>query len=221
VDQATYTDTDISEFSFEEFIDFLFDRDIPPPTEKWNPWYWHAEIMFDPQRVYSYYTQLFRQPRFLLARFSKTQLDEGFWGIQSDNLRCSVRLLIWNTDLPLSNREQCVRTMVNLFRDLFAIEPLDTAVQMWWDSLCYDWHCGNRSRLRGGEDLSMQNVMFESLVEILAMDSEHCQDAALHGLGHLHHPATEQIIQSYLAQHPSLDKNRRDYALAAARFKVL
>lgn len=65
----------------------------------------------------------------------------------------------------------------------------------------------------------MQNVMFESLVEILALDSEHCQDAALHGLGHLHHPATEQIIQSYLAQHPSLDKNRRDYALAAARFK--
>ena len=79
MDQATYTD--ISEFSFEEFVDFLFDRDIPPETEKWNPWYWHAEIMFDPQRVCSYYTKLFRQPRFLLTRFSKTQLDEGFWGI--------------------------------------------------------------------------------------------------------------------------------------------
>ena len=96
---------------------------------------------------------------------------------------CSVYLLIWNTDLPLSAREQCVRSMVNLFRDLFATEPLDSAVQMWWDSLCYDWHCGNRSRLRGGEDLSMQNVMFDTLVEILALDSEHCQGAALHGLG--------------------------------------
>ena len=27
---------------------------------------------------------------------------------------------------------------------------VDTSVHMWWDSLCYSWHCGNRKRERGG-----------------------------------------------------------------------
>jgi len=94
-------------------------------------------------------------------------------------------------------------------------------MEMWWDALCYDWHCGNKKRERGGEDRSMQDVMFETLRSILAQDSEICHGAALHGLGHLHHPDTKQLIDVYLTQHPALKKEWRDYALAAARFEVL
>ena len=53
--------------------------------------------------------------------------------------------------------------MFHLFERLFAHDPLDTAVQMWWDSLAYDWHCHNRSRENGGADRRMQDVMFETL----------------------------------------------------------
>jgi hypothetical protein len=194
---------------------------VPPKKTKYNPWYWNTEVTFDPQRVCDYYVRLFRQPGFLLERFSKGQLEQGFWAIQVENLECSAHVVIWNSSLPFPARQACVRSMLDLFRGLFAVEHLDTSVQMWWDSLCYDWHCGNRDRRRGGEDLSMQDTMFEALASILDLDSEFCQYAALHGLGHLHHPDTEQLVQRYLNGHPALTTTQREYALAAARFEVL
>jgi hypothetical protein len=111
--------------------------------------------------------------------------------------------------------------MFHLFERLFSAEPLETSANMWWDSLCYDWHCGNRSRDRGGEDQLMQDVIFETLTKILALDSVACQTAALHGFGHLHHPSTEQIIGAYIRGKPKIDPELKEYALAAARFSVL
>ena len=67
----------------------------------------------------------------------------------------------------------------------------------------------------------MQDVMFETISAILFLDSPHCQKAALHGLGHLHHPDTQPLVQRYLEAHPSLAEADREYALAAARFEVL
>ena len=122
--------------------------------------------------------------------------------------------------MPFRSRRECVKSMSDLFKRLFATEPLEAAAFMWWDSLCYEWHCGNRDRQRGGEDMSMQDVIFEVLAELLQNDSETCQDAALHGLGHLHHPATSELVENYTRQHQSLTEKRRQYALAAARFDI-
>jgi hypothetical protein len=219
MDDQAYVD--ISKFSFDEFMAFQFDREAPPDTEKRDPWYWHTEVTFDPEQVCIHYVRLFREPNFLLQRFSTKQLEQGFWGIQSGNIDCAVAEIIGMEDLPFLLRENCVRSMFHLFERLFAIEPLETSAHMWWDSLCYDWHCGNRNRLRGGEDLSMQVVMFETLSNILALDSEFCQRAALHGLGHLHHPGTEHLVQQYLEQHSARDDELREYALAAGRFEVM
>jgi hypothetical protein len=213
--------TDISKLSFDEFIAFLFDREVPPDTDKRDPWYWHTEVMFDPEKVCVHYVRLFRKPTFLLERFSKKQLEQGFWGIQSGNIDCAVTEIIWIEELPFLLRENCVRSMFHLFELLFAVEPLETSANMWWDSLCFDWQCGNRDRLRGGEDASMQDVMFQTLSDILSLDSDFCQSAALHGLGHLHHPGTEQLVQKYLVRHPALGKELREYASAAARFDLL
>src|SRR5262245_2825737 len=102
-------------------------------------------------------TFLFTQPAFLLAQFSRAQLEQGFWAIQSPNLECGIRAIMWN---EISGKTVFVLCFI-LFERLFFNELLDTAVEMWWDSLAYDWHCGNRSRARGSEDESMQDVMFE------------------------------------------------------------
>jgi len=111
--------------------------------------------------------------------------------------------------------------MADLFKRLFATEPFDTSVQMWWDSLCYDCHCGNRKRERGGEDLELQNEFFETLAKVLAIGSWICQGAALHGLGHLHHPQTKKLIERFVDEHPTLTQEQKAYALAAANFEVL
>lgn len=213
---------DLTNVSFDEFVVFLFDHDVVPQEPgKYDPWYFHVEAEFDARKIVAYYVRMFGEPEFLLTRFTKAQLDEGFWAIQGPNLDCSVSRIIEDSDLPLSVREECIRSMADLFKRLFATEPFDTSVQMWWDSLCYDWHCGNRKRERGGEDLELQNVFFETLVKVLAIDSWICQGAALHGLGHLHHPGTKERIERFVEEHPKLTQEQKAYALAAAKFEVM
>jgi hypothetical protein len=213
---------DIRGISFENFVLFLFDREASVESEEnAEHWYYSAEIVFEPGEIAAHYIRLFKEPEFLLTLFSKRQLEEGFWAIQSPNLECGVRQLMWIEELPFAIREDCVRSMFHLFERLFAQEPLETSAQMWWDSLCYDWHCGNRSRDKGGEEELMQDVLFETLSRILELDSVTCQGAALHGLGHLHHPSTEQLVADYIERRPGLDLKLKEYALAAARFEVL
>jgi len=220
-----YRQYDIRAASFDEFIEFLFDHDVVPiprhSTGEPEPWYWHVMVTFDAVRIAGYYIGLFRDPRFLISRFSPKHLEQGFWAVQSGNLDCSVGNLIWHKGAPLEIRESCVRTMFHLFEKLFSNVPFETASNMWWDSLAYDWHCGNRSRANGGEDQFMQDVMFETLERILGLNSIECQTAALHGLGHLHHPKTNDLIERYIEQRGPIERGLRDYAWAAARFEVM
>jgi hypothetical protein len=211
---------DVSKYSFDEFISFIFAHQTAEDWNKQQPWYWSTDVWYDPFQVCDYYVQLFRQPSFLLQRFSRAQLDEGFWAVHGANLDCAVSRVIWDADLPFSMRKECVRSMADLFRLLFAGGLLQETSGMWWDSLCYDWQCGIRDRERGGEDLRMQNVMFETLTVILRLDSESCQMAALHGLGHLQHPGTAALIHTFIAEHPALTAERKEYALRAAKFQV-
>jgi YgiT-type zinc finger domain-containing protein len=224
---------DIRAYSFEQFVDFMFDRETPSgemsftslaargETSKWNPWHWRTDVTCDPRRICSYYLQMFRDCRFLLDRFSRDQLEQGFWAIQASQLYCSAYQIIWNNDLPFATREECVLAMFDLFKDLFFDEGLENSVCMWWDSFCYSWHCGNRKRSNGGEDMQMQDVMFKTLVKILDLDSKICQGAAIHGLSHLHHPKTHTAIQSFLGRNPDLDEQWRNVALAASRFELM
>ena len=211
---------DITGIQFEEFVRFLFAR-TSPADAKADPWYWVTDVTFVPHEIVGLYTKLFTDPEFLLSAYLKSELEQGFWAIQSCNLSCGVAEIIWIQELPFTLRERCVRSMFYLFERLFSIEPLETSAHMWWDSLCFDWHSGNRSRANGGEDQFMQDVLFETLARILELDSVACQGDALHGLGHLHPPDTEQLIATYIAGHPSIAPEMKQYALAAARFQVL
>lgn len=214
---------DITTASFDEFITFVFDRPfvpIPHDGKGPGPWYWQAEVTYDPLRIATFYVRLFADPAFLKDCFSPEQLEQAFWAIQSGNLDCSVTEIIWDRRVPFDIRESCIRAMEQLFSRLFASTPLETSVDMWWDSFAYDWHCGNRARANGGEDHLVQDIMFETLTKILAQPSVICQAAALHGLGHLHHPETEHVIDEYLERHTDIAPELRGYALAAAKFEV-
>lgn len=211
-----YLQVDLRSASFEEFVDFLFAHEVAPKN-----WYARVELQYDAFRVVSCYSRLFTSPCFLLSRFSKEQLEQGFWAVHGPVLECSVSNVIWDEEVPFDIRERCVQAMYDLFAELFAEHPLETASNMWWDSLAYAWHCGNRARANGGEDQLMQDVMFDTLGRILEIPSQSCQVAALRGLGHLHHPDTPRLIADYLGKSRSLAPGVREYALAAARFEVL
>jgi hypothetical protein len=76
------TDFDITHYSFDEFVSFVFEHDVAAEHE--TEWYWKIpDVTFAPQQICAYYVQLFRKPEFLLERFSKPQLEQGFWAIFS------------------------------------------------------------------------------------------------------------------------------------------
>ena len=133
----------LTKISFDEFVSLIFD-----PAEQVKPERPLAVIAVetDAKMFCAYYIQLFQNPEFLLSRFTKQELEEGFWQIMGYTHDWSLGELIDYSDAPLSNRQKCIESMAVLFERLFASEPLDTSVHMWWDSLCYSWHCGNRKR---------------------------------------------------------------------------
>src|SRR5260370_26374529 len=125
---------DLTNYSFDQFVTFLFAREIPetnPEGEKRKPWYWNTEVTFSPDQICKYYTQLFQQPEIVLERFSKGQLEEGFWAIQGPNLDCSVHRILEDAELPFAVRAECIRSMFELFKRLFAFEFIDASVYIW------------------------------------------------------------------------------------------
>lgn len=191
---------------------------MPTSGERVRRWYYCTNAAFDLHRLSCHYVRLFTESARLLAKFSKPQLELGLSAIES---RCSfsMKKLIWNTDLAFAYRERVVRSMFYLFRDFFSVEPLRYTANMWFDGLCFEWEMGRRDRSNGGEDSLMQDVMFETMAKILSIDSMECRLAALHGLSHLHHPATPQLLKQYTSIFPSLERRCEEYSAEEAAWR--
>jgi len=204
---------DLTRYTFNQFVDFLFARAVQSESaNRRDSWYFNSEVCFDPHRVCEYYVQLFRNSALLLDRYSRVQLEQGFSAMTVCSLSCSVQELIWNPELPFVGRAECVRSMVYLCRDVFQHDEIGFTASMWWDSFCFAWECGNRRRSRGGEDLAMQDVLFGALSEVVMIDSSICRGSALHGLEHLHHPETLELIDGLIRRHPELAQELAEYA---------
>lgn len=237
---------DLIDASFEEFIEFLFDREFPPTADfeplpsgrrrayHLQPWYRRTDVTVDLLKICAYYTRLFRAPEFLRERFSREQLELGFLAIQGTSFfgisrivrpdsphLVKLQVMIRNQGLPFEMRAECVRAMHDLYEKLFFNEPLEHSVYMWWHMICIFWDPEEKSPSHGGEDEAMQDVIFETLSRILLLDSAICQGAAIHGLSHLHHPQTVDLISQYLDRHPDMEEERWRIALAASRFDLM
>ena len=193
---------DISNASFEEFIDCLF-------VHKLSDW-----VNFNPLRTINFYIRLFNDSTILFGKFSREQLEGGFWTIQSPALDLSMGYLIGDPNIPLELRLACIKTTYDLFKDFFSVDILVNSGSMWWDCVLDTY----KSKFRQGivndsEDGIIRSTIFETLSQMLKLASLDCQGAALHGLGHLHHPDTEQVIMTYLETHPELDEEMQDFAL--------
>jgi hypothetical protein len=198
---------DIRNASFEEFVEFLFDRE--PYEGHWEL----DDVAFDALQSIKFYIQLFNEPAFLFDKFRREQLEQGFWAIQGPNLDLAAGVLIADKNIPLELRLEFIKSMYNLYRDFYSTDALVTSSHMWWDGVisAYRFHARSGNRDEGA---IIRNTMFETLSRILELDSSECKGAALHGLGHLHHSDTERVIKAYLEAHPELDEGWKSYALA-------
>jgi len=170
----------------------------------------------DPASAAVHYERLLQSPGVLRQRYTRQQIDSGFGAMLDCSVPMNVPDLVWDGDVPLESRKRVIRAMASLYRDLFDEDALFGTPFMWWDPITYDFECGNRHRDDGDEVRQVQDCMFETLTEILNLPSSESQRAALHGLGHLHHPKTTEAIDAYLAARPTVTPELRQYARQSA-----
>jgi hypothetical protein len=206
-------DIDLRGRDLKSVTDFIFGHPAPEDP-KWKDWYWEVDLTFDPREQVEHLIAIFRNAADLRSRYSPGQLEQGFWYLISgaDGGLCS---LLWNTAVRWKARAELIDATVALYRDLFAVDPLDTSAHMFWDGIAYDYGL-TRDPETNAEDRRVQDAMFDALLRILRLDSLPCQRAALHGLGHLRHRKTEKAVEDFLARNPNLSEKDRAYARACA-----
>src|SRR6266404_3477421 len=119
---------DARQFTYEEWIRFAFDH---PVLE--DPWYYteEAEFICGETAVLNYYARLFRDPLSLLHSYSDGQIEQGLWFVAF----CHLWEILWDDNVPLASRMECINAMPSLFANFFREKPLDTICFMWWDLL--------------------------------------------------------------------------------------
>ena len=193
--------------------DFIFGQPVPQDPNS-TGWYWDVDLTFDPREQVAHLTAIFRNAADLRSRYSPDQLEQGFWYLIS-GADGGLSDLLWNTAVPWEARAELLDATVALYRDLFAVDPLDTSAHMFWDGIAYDYGL-TRDPETNAEDRRVQDAMFNALLQILDLDSLACQRAALHGLGHLRHRETAKAVEGFLARNPELSEKDRAYAHACA-----
>jgi hypothetical protein len=196
-------------FSFDEWIDLVFDHE--PAQSISQAWYWDNDLYFygSKEHFVENCIKLFKNPEFLLERFTAEQLDEGFFGFILGPVNGMESWLCDKAESPELRRE-FIMSSVSVFEKLFTKNPLESSCFMWWDSL---------RNFQDDKDPKTAEWMFEALSQILKIDSLDCQKSALHGLGHLEPEGKKKLIEDFLANNPNFPE--KEYALAAIEGKVL
>ncbi len=198
--------------NLEATMDFVFDHPVPTITGE-SGWWWESEVDVDPEEYAANLTAIFRNPAVLRSRYTREQLEQGFWMLIS-RAETGLDPLLWNPDVSWLVRTALIQATVDLYEKFFALDSLDTSGYMFWDGLAYDYCVPTRHPETDIEDRRVQEVMFSALKQILEIESLSCQLAALHGLGHLRHPNTENAIRTYLARNPKLAEDHRRFAVS-------
>ena len=223
----------LTDLTFDQWLSHVFDHPVDSSRQEW---YWQPDTDWwegAPAVTVQFLTRLFEHAQQLLQPYSDAQLNQGLWYIASN--ACSNHMFaLMDVDVPWPARQRCLRSMHDLFAQCFArrctphlghlpetepgASPLNLVCYMWWDIL----PIGGRPEDPNGADLNLE--ILKVMESTLQLDSVACQESALHGLGHWHFHApqqVEEIINTYLKRQNDLREELRLYAMSARRGCVL
>jgi hypothetical protein len=214
--------------SFEDWVKYVFDHPVYEQKQQWyfevDAPHWNEED--NPAATVSYITQLFQNAADVCKPYSDAQLNQGFWFLVS-NAGSNHMFTLLSNRVPVPDRERCIQSMVDVFRDLFgvrcshhlshtlrtydsAVNPLNSACYMWWDIIPIG---GSQSN-----DRWLNEACLDVMEQTLQLKSIACQESALHGLGHwqVSNPERVQgIIDRFLKANPNIVPALKTYALSA------
>ena len=240
---------DVSDDAFEAWVEYLFDR---PPSELEPIAWYHGEETLTTWDVYyadsdtpvaqaERIRRLFSNAGPLLRPYTDQQVGHGLNFIVNPACGGEIWVLAGHA-IPPAVRVAGLRSIVTLFTDVFAprlrvphprpadpdpaliqgsgglVHPLDFVCDMFWDVAPLVPRRDDDARLQ------IIAAKLEVLEATLALDSTACQHAALHGLGHEHQEATDEvpeIIHRWLRRNPHAPEELRAYAAQAAIGSVL
>ncbi len=214
---------DVRQATLREFEVFVFEHDVHNVGSS-DVWYhqFDLEIRYDPSNNARRLIELFEGARDLLEKYTRAQLEQGCWALFGAGFDGNLETLIWDTEIPIETKEALIHSMYYMYRDLFAADPLGEACKMWWDGLAYDINPIKRADPRNNpEHKRIQQAMFETLSKILCLDAKHCQFAALHGLNHVYHPDTNDLVRDYVEGNPALSEEDVEYAVLCANGEAM
>jgi hypothetical protein len=176
-------------YSFEEWLRFVFDHPVADPAWNLAP---DIEIVSDPRSEVGFATRLFQDPVRSLRAYSREQVNQGLWLLLCHQL-CEW---LWDDEIPLQLRLECIGAMPTFFREIIAVRPVGDVDYMWWDLI---------KPFEEEPDRAVVEAMFQSLRDVLSIPDRECQRSALHGLGHIEHDKIEELIRDYLDAHPEFN----------------
>lgn len=229
---------DLSNASFEEFLDFLFDHPVAAQhrEESWwkeigkdvsyDPaWFDNlgrhpsARVRHDPNLTAEFYIRLFEDPRILLDRYSRSQIAQGFAlirGFPNIEFPAGLGRLFVEERVPLEERLSVARALGPLHNDLFAPEDFDSAAWHLWGGLvmgfnsAIELYAANRDASE--EIRALRQAMFEVLVGLLDQSNPDMAGLAICQLGYLDHPDTAPAIRHCLTNRADLSNDTVEYA---------
>jgi hypothetical protein len=196
---------DLARLSFDEFVQFFFDRPESEPFWYADPRYALADVPISSPVLIEHLTRLFLDFANATSKYSPAQISHGIWAMFSPSF--SLMDVLWDSTVPLEKRVECIRSMARLFTDFVPAndaEPLQKCFYMWWHIVVTGFwtHQGqfeapDLSQL-DPEAATLVETMFETLKQILSVPEPRTQGYALHGLGHLQHPGVRDLVQHYI-----------------------
>ena len=212
-------DFDVSLLSYEEWIDYFFgQRLLNPDDAEREPFSKEPEFFINafcpqghilevsrPEKIVEYLTRLCDGFSELGKKYSLPQLNQGIWAIIGPAF--ALGDLLWKPTIPLADRLICIRSMRRPYIDY--VDGHDAPVMENCFSMWFDMVLGWRESYTdlAADERSLLDTFFETLCAILELNDERCQSYALHGLGHLCHPARAARVQQFIDAHQGEDLN--------------
>ena len=207
-------ESDLRDVSYEQIVEFVFKR--LPVDEVDDKWYWNLEeeVQIEPKQAIAFLTRLCESCGELVSRFTLRQIAEGLNYLFGAGGQYEFYDHLWNSQIGWLERRACIRSIPILYKQVFELDPdgVGGCAYMLWDSIAYDYYCGNRNPSADAEDARVQDAMFEALVSMLASDHPETLRGAIHGLGHLQHKRSTQVIAALLSSPRALSPGVRSYA---------
>ena len=206
--------TDLRNASYDGIVAFVFDH--WPEDEVDDKWYWNLQddVLIEPHQAIAFLTQLCNRSAELLDQFTPEQIAEGLSYVFGAGGQFEFYNHFWNPSVPWPERRACIQAIPKLYTKVFErdLDGLQVCAFMLWDSIAYDYCCGNCDPTTDAEDARVQDTMFEALVSMLSSDHPRTLSGAIHGLGHLEHRDGNGAIRDLLSSSRPIPSDVRTYA---------